>query len=54
MDAADYVLARFRKDELELIDSAITRAASAVELWSSSGIDAAMNKYNADPADESP
>lgn len=53
MDAADYVLGRFRKDELELIDGAISRAASAVETWSTDGLAAAMNKYNGD-ADQDP
>lgn len=46
MDSADYVLARFRKDEIELIDGAILRSASAVETWSTDGIATAMNKYN--------
>lgn len=52
MDAADYVLGRFRKDELDLIDAAIVRAASAVETWAALGVDAAMNKYNADSEDQ--
>ena len=52
MDAADFVLARFRKDEIELIDAAVVRAASAVETWAVDGIDAAMNKYNSDPEDQ--
>lgn len=46
MDAADYVLGRFRKDEMELIEGAIGRAASAVETWAADGIEAAMNKFN--------
>ncbi len=45
-DAADYVLSRFRKDELEQMDSAIGRAASAVEVWARDGISAAMNQFN--------
>lgn len=53
MDAADYVLGRFRKDELELIDAAIGRSASAVEVWAAEGLAAAMNKFNGD-ADERP
>lgn len=48
MDAADYVLGRFRKDEIELVDAATRRAASAVEVWSAEGIAAAMNRYNGD------
>jgi len=46
MDSADYVLSRFRKDELDTIDQAIVRAATAVELWIRDGIDAAMNQTN--------
>ena len=49
MDAVDYVLGRFRKDELELIDEAVRRASSAVETWATDGIAGAMNKYNGDP-----
>lgn len=45
-DAVDYVLSRFRKDELEQMDSAIGRAASAVEVWVRDGISAAMNQFN--------
>lgn len=48
MDAADYVLGRFRKDEIELVDAATRRAASAVEVWAAEGIAAAMNRYNGD------
>jgi len=52
MDPADYVLGRFRKEELDRIDAAIPRAANAVETWVSEGAEAAMNKYNGegDPA----
>lgn len=52
MDAADFVLGRFRKDELDLMDAAIVRAASAVETWATSGIEAAMNKYNSEPEEK--
>ena len=45
-DAADYVLSRFRRDELEVMDSATGRAASAVEVWVRDGISAAMNQFN--------
>jgi PTH1 family peptidyl-tRNA hydrolase len=53
MDAVDYVLGRFRKDEISQIDEAISRAASAVETWAAEGVASAMNKYNGDPIDES-
>lgn len=52
IDAADYVLGRFRKDEMELIEAAIGRAASAVETWSTDGIEAAMNKFNGESETE--
>ena len=45
-DAADYVLSRFRKDELDQMDGAIVRAASAVEVWVRDGISVAMNQFN--------
>lgn len=45
-DSADYVLERFRKSELALIDEAISRAANAVETWVADGIDQAMNRFN--------
>ena len=54
MDATDYVLGRFRKDEIELIDAAVRRAASAVETWATDGIAAAMNKYNGDADTDKP
>jgi len=46
MDSADYVLSRFRKDELPIIDQAVLRAANGVETWIREGIDAAMNQIN--------
>lgn len=52
MDAADYVLGRFRKDEIDVIDGAISRAATAVEVWSAEGIAAAMNKFNGEADSE--
>lgn len=46
VDAADFVLARFRKEEIEPIDQAILRAANGVELWVREGLDRAMNMVN--------
>ncbi len=46
MDAADYVLGRFGKTDRELIDSAIYRAAEAVEIWATQGLEAVMNRFN--------
>lgn len=48
MDAADYVLGRYRKDEIDVIDAAVRKAASAIEVWATEGIDVAMNRYNRD------
>ena len=45
-DAANYVLNRFRKGELDAIDNAVRRAASAVEVWVRDGISMAMNQFN--------
>ena len=45
-DVADYVLSRFRKDELDAMRVATEQAADAVELWCQLGIDACMNKIN--------
>lgn len=47
MDAADYVLARFRSEEREAIDHAVLSAADGVELWIKEGCERAMNKINA-------
>ena len=49
-DAVDFVLGRFRKDELQRIDEAVSRAASSVEAWIKDGLLAAMNQFNADPS----
>ena len=46
MDAAAYVLSRFRKDELPEVDTAIRGAATGVEIWIKEGISTAMNTVN--------
>ena len=43
----DYVLGRFAPDEREPIETAITRAADAVECWLKNDIATAMNRFNA-------
>lgn len=45
-DLADYVLGRFSKDEMQVMDEAFARAASAVASIIADGPDTAMNKYN--------
>ncbi len=49
MDSAAFVLAKFRKEELDEIDRAIRKAADAVEVWAKEGIAAVMNKFNSGP-----
>ncbi len=44
--AVGHVLSRFRKDELSIVQTAIDRAADAVETWASEGSEAAMNRFN--------
>lgn len=45
-DSADYVLERFRKSELAVVDKAVQTAADAVVTWLTEGIDQTMNRYN--------
>ena len=42
----NHVLSRFRKDELQVVQTAIDCAADAVEIWASEGPEAAMNRFN--------
>ena len=46
MDLADFVLARFQKEEIPTLEDAIIRCSKAVEEIISRGVDSAMNKYN--------
>lgn len=52
MDAADYVLGKFTKDERVEMDIAVLNAADGVEQWIREGVQKTMNKLNAPPADE--
>lgn len=45
-DAADYVLSKFRQDELKTMETAIQVAADAVQTWSRVGVEPCMNQYN--------
>jgi peptidyl-tRNA hydrolase, PTH1 family len=51
MDPADFVLSRFRRNEIPRIEEAVTLAAEGVEIWLQSGLDRAMNRINAPGAD---
>jgi PTH1 family peptidyl-tRNA hydrolase len=52
MDAADFVLSKFKRGEQKSMDEAILRAAEGVELWIRSGIGPAMNRINATSTNE--
>lgn len=45
-DLADFVLSKFSKDERLVVDNMVTKAADAVEVILTDGIDAAMNSFN--------
>ena len=45
-DLADWVLSKFKKDELPLMDEAFTNAADAAAMIVSGSVDRAMNRYN--------
>jgi peptidyl-tRNA hydrolase, PTH1 family len=51
-DAIDHVLGRFRPAERAVIDDAVALAAQAVVFWARQGVEAAMNKYNAEAKDK--
>jgi PTH1 family peptidyl-tRNA hydrolase len=44
-----HVLGRFSADEEAVVESALSRAADAVETWVRQGADATMNAYNVEP-----
>jgi len=46
VDAAEYVLSRFRTTERNAIDDALILASQAIAVWVTQGIDAAMNRFN--------
>ncbi len=51
-DAIDHVLGRFRPAERTVIEDAVALAAQAVVYWARQGVEAAMNKYNAEAKDK--
>jgi PTH1 family peptidyl-tRNA hydrolase len=46
LDAADFVLSRFRTAERAVMDDALILATQAVAVWATQGIEAAMNRFN--------
>lgn len=46
IDASDFVLSRFKSSERPMIDDALITAAQAVAVWTSQGVEAAMNRFN--------
>ncbi len=46
VDAADHVLTRFADDERQVLDAALDRAAEALEVAVTDGLDVAMNRFN--------
>jgi len=53
-DAADYVLGRFKPGERKVVEDAIAQAGQAVLVWMRQGVDACMNRFNAEPQPEKP
>ncbi len=50
-DLADHVLSKFERAEQEQLESVITRAADAAEMFAATDIITVMNTYNADGAE---
>lgn len=46
IDAADFVLSRFKPAERSVIEDALIDATQAVAVWTTQGIEAAMNRFN--------
>lgn len=46
VDAADFVLSRFRNAERSAIDDTLILASQAVAVWASQGLAAVMNRFN--------
>jgi PTH1 family peptidyl-tRNA hydrolase len=47
----DYVLGRFSVEQISFLEPALNRAVNAILCWTESGIQTAMNRFNADPDD---
>lgn len=48
MNPEKFVLCDFKKSELKIVQEAVSDAADAVLYWLNEGIDAAMNRFNAE------
>jgi peptidyl-tRNA hydrolase, PTH1 family len=46
-DAADFVLSPFHSEDRVVVDAAVERACSAIEVWCRSGLQDCMNQFNA-------
>lgn len=46
VDAADFVLSRFRASEQAIVDDTLISVSQAVTVWVAQGTDAAMNRFN--------
>jgi peptidyl-tRNA hydrolase, PTH1 family len=46
-DPADFVLGKFTKDEIPIINESIRRSADAVAIWVRDGVQSCMNQFNA-------
>lgn len=46
MDAADYVLRPFRRDESELVEIAVARAVDMIDSWLTHGVEATQNAFH--------
>ena len=46
MDAADYVLAKYGKEDKTEMELAVVLAADAAEMWARDGVATCMNRYN--------
>jgi PTH1 family peptidyl-tRNA hydrolase len=49
VDAADFVLNRFRSSERPIIDDALILASQAIAVWTAQGLAVAMNRFNGPP-----
>ena len=48
-EVSDYVLSRFRAEEIDTMADTVRRAADGVLYWMDHGIESCMNRFNADP-----